>query len=110
MDIGATLCRPNAPRCAECPAASWCRSARRVTRRARRGDAAAGATFASTSRWLRGRILDQLRDVPDEEWGAVTGPIGQHEEMAVDNALLTMESEGLIERDLAEPGRARLAR
>ncbi len=24
--------------------------------------------------------------------------------MAVDNALLTMESEGLIERDLAEPG------
>ena len=110
MDIGATVCRPNAPRCAECPAARWCRSATRVTRRVRRGDAAAGASFASTSRWLRGRILDQLRDVPDEEWGAVTGPIGQHEEMAVDNALLTMESEGLIERDLAEPGRARLAR
>jgi len=110
MDIGATVCRPNAPRCAKCPAARWCRSATRVTRRVRRGDAAAGASFASTSRWLRGRILDQLRDVPDEEWGAVTGPIGQHEEMAVDNALLTMESEGLIERDLAEPGRARLAR
>ena len=110
MDIGATVCRPNAPRCAECPAARWCPSATRVTRRVRRGDAAAGASFASTSRWLRGRILDQLRDVPDEEWGAVTGPIGQHEEVAVDNALLTMESEGLIERDRAEPGRARLAR
>jgi A/G-specific adenine glycosylase len=110
MDIGATVCRPNEPRCAECPAARWCRSATRATRRVRRGDAAAGASFASTSRWLRGRILDQLRDVPDEEWGAVTGPIGLHEEMAVDNALLTMESEGLIERDLAEPGRARLAR
>ena len=110
MDLGATVCRPNAPRCAECPAARWCRSATRVTRRVRRGDAAAGAPFASTSRWLRGRILDQLRDVPDDDWGAVVGPIGEHEERAVDTALLAMESEGLIERDLAEPGRVRLAR
>ena len=63
----------------------------------------AGAAFASTSRWLRGRILDQLRDVPDDEWGAVAGPIGEHEDMAVDTALLAMESEGLIERDRHDP-------
>ena len=110
MDLGATVCRPAAPRCAECPAARWCRSATRVTRRVRRDEPAAGATFASTSRWLRGRIVDQLRDVSDDEWGAVTGPIGEHGEGAVDTALLAMESEGLIERDLADPGRVRLAR
>ena len=110
MDLGATVCRPAAPRCAECPAARWCRSATRVTRRVRRGEAAAGATFASTSRWLRGRIVDQLRDVSDDEWGAVIGPIGEHGERAVDTALLAMQSEGLIERDLADPGRVRLAR
>ena len=38
MDLGATVCRPAAPRCAECPAARWCRSATRVTRRVRRGE------------------------------------------------------------------------
>ena len=109
MDLGATVCRPNAPRCAECPAAPWCRSAKRVQRRKARGDAA-GGTFASTSRWLRGRILDQLRDVPDDAWGAVVGPIGEHEDGAVGTALLAMESEGLIERDRSDPDRVRLAR
>ena len=109
MDLGATVCRPNAPRCAECPAASWCRSAKRVQRRTARG-VAAGGTFASTSRWLRGRILDQLRDVPDDEWGAVAAPIGEHEDGAVGTALSAMESEGLIERDRSDPERVRLAR
>ena len=108
MDLGATLCRPNAPRCAGCPAAPWCRSAKRVKRREARGDAR--GSFASTSRWLRGRILDQLRDVPNDEWGAVPGPIGEHEDRAVDMALLAMESEGLIERDRLDPQRVRLAR
>ena len=109
MDLGATVCRPNAPRCPECPAARWCRSAKPVQRREARRDAA-GGPFASTSRWLRGRILDQLRDVPDDEWGAVVGPLGEHEDRAVDTALLAMESEGLIERDRSDPGRVRLAR
>ena len=109
MDLGATVCRANAPRCAECPAASWCRSAKRVQRRRARA-VAAGGTFASTSRWLRGRILDQLRDVPDDEWGAVAAPIGEHEDGAVSTALSAMESEGLIERDRSDPERVRLAR
>jgi A/G-specific adenine glycosylase len=110
MDLGATVCRPNAPRCADCPAARWCPSATRVGRRARRSGVDANATFASTSRWLRGRILDQLRDVPDDEWGAIAGPIGEHEAGAIGQALLAMESEGLIERDRSDPDRVRLAR
>ena len=110
MDLGATVCRASAPRCAECPAARWCPSATRVQPRVRRGDAAADASFATTSRWLRGHILDRLRDVPGDEWGAVAGPIGEHGERAVDTALLAMESDGLIERDRDEPGRVRLAR
>jgi A/G-specific adenine glycosylase len=110
MDLGATVCRSHAPRCAECPAARWCRSATRVQSRARRRAAARGAGFASTSRWLRGRILDQLRDVRDDAWGVIAGPIGEHEAMAVDAALVSMESEGLIERDRHNRGLVRLAR
>jgi A/G-specific adenine glycosylase len=110
MDLGATVCRPSAPLCIECPAARWCPSTTRVQRRVQRGDANTGATFTSTSRWLRGRILDQLRDVPDDAWGAITGPIGEHDGPAIGTALLAMEAEGLIERDRSDPDRARLAR
>jgi A/G-specific adenine glycosylase len=109
MDLGATVCCPNSPRCAECPAAAWCRSAKRVPRRKARG-ARADGPFASTSRWLRGRILDQLRDLPDDEWGAVVAPIGEHADGAVGTAVLAMESDGLIERDRSDPERVRLAR
>ena len=110
MDLGATVCRPAAPRCAECPASQWCRSlaSRGRPREPRRGRPQ--PAFASTGRWLRGRILDQLRDVPDDEWAAVAGPIGEHSEKVIDRALSTMESEGLIERDRADSGRVRLAR
>lgn len=35
MDLGATVCRPRAPRCAECPLARWCRAREAGTAEAR---------------------------------------------------------------------------
>ena len=113
MDLGATVCRPTAPRCADCPASPWCRSLasrgsrpRRPRARLRKPEPA----FASTSRWLRGRILNQLRDVPGATWGTVIGPLGDHGEDAVEAALSTMQGDGLIQRHHADRTRARLAR
>ena len=37
-----------------------------------------------SSRWLRGRILDRLRDARDGAWLAFDGPIGDHDPAAVD--------------------------
>jgi A/G-specific adenine glycosylase len=110
MDLGATICRPATPRCPECPASPWCRSvaSRGRGRRARQG--IQEPAFSSTSRWLRGRILDQLRDVPGATWGTITGPVGDHDGDAIEAALNTMEADGLIERDGADRARARLAR
>ena len=111
MDLGATVCRSAAPRCDECPASPSCRSlASRSGRPRGPRPGTPGPAFASTNRWLRGRILDRLRDVPGAAWGTVSGPVGSHDEDAVQGALSTMEAEGLIQRHDVARTRARLAR
>lgn len=108
MDLGATVCRPARPRCGECPARAWCRFASEpvapdVVPAGRRG-----LSFTTTSRWLRGRLLDRLRDAPDEAWVQIAGPLGVHDAEAIDRALRAMAGDGLVERDPSEPLRARL--
>jgi A/G-specific adenine glycosylase len=93
MDVGAAFCRPREPRCDGCPVRMWCPVAGRVI-----GTVAARPTprFESTSRWLRGRILDALRDAPDNGWVRFDSPIGDHQLAAVAAALAALGSDGLI--------------
>ncbi len=120
MDLGAMLCASRRPACEACPAQAWCRYvttpaepvsvAHGPARSAARETAAA---FVTTSRWLRGRIVDRLREAPGAGWTAVDAPIGGHGAAAVETALAALEREGLIELDKAGgvgPRLARLAR
>lgn len=112
MDLGATICRPRSPRCADCPIARWCRSAGEA-RPAKRPEPTAkrpSVPFESTTRWLRGRILDRLRSADEAAWTTIDGPIGGHDAAAVTKAVAALASDGLIEID-AEGDRltARLA-
>ena len=106
MDLGARLCRPAKPRCADCPAIAWCRYAsgdRPAT------DAAVGGApalrpvrppepaFPTTRRWLRGRIMARARDAEDGVWVAYPEAIGEHPAHAVREAVMTLASEGLLE-------------
>ena len=110
MDIGSTICRPVRPLCPDCPVAMFCRyaagdrptgvSSRPVTRRTRR-DGPAG-DFTSTTRWLRGRILDRLRAAPDEAWINVPAPIGEHDLAAIARSLRAMERDGLLELEVLD--------
>jgi A/G-specific adenine glycosylase len=118
MDLGATICRPRTPLCAECPIAAWCRfaaagvlEAPRGSRAGRRTTRAAGPrpSFTATTRWLRGRILDRLRAAVDPAWTRLDEPIGVHDPSAVASALAALAAEGLIELDPADRRRARLA-
>jgi A/G-specific adenine glycosylase len=99
MDVGATLCRPRSPRCADCPARSWCRYARTGTT----GMAAEGGIrrptqpFPSTNRWLRGRILDRLREARGTSWVTLDTSIGSHDIVRVHAAARALAGEGLIE-------------
>lgn len=113
MDIGSTLCRPRRPDCANCPAQTWCRYAAgdlagddptgddpetpaRANRTAARESA---APFSTTSRWLRGRIVDRLRAVADGAWTTFAGPIGEHDQAAITAALEGLARDGLVELD-----------
>ena len=131
MDIGATLCRPARPSCGSCPAQPWCRAAGATPTRAeaatptRAAAASARATatgatdrvpprdrpapvaFEQTTRWLRGRLVDRLRDAAPGEALAVDGPLGDHSAEAVARALAGLARDGMVELDAA--GRARLA-
>jgi A/G-specific adenine glycosylase len=135
MDIGATLCRPRDPACDACPARPWCRytaldkrsmmalasiPGRRPTSRRRSTTLRPSRparphrvrevhmAFEATSRWLRGRILDRLRDTADGEWLNLDAPIGKHSQPAVASALEALAMEGLAELNPSDPLQARL--
>ena len=123
MDIGATICRPRMPACADCPARAWCRYAS-----ATEGKVVAGAgrvpasrhrdgrardtpvPFASTTRWLRGRIVDLLRAATGDGWIVIEGSIGSHGNTAVASAIEALADEGLVELDGAHRGGNRRVR
>lgn len=106
MDVGSTRCRPRAPRCEECPARRWCRYAAAEgagmtgvsPQRLRPGAVRERpAAFPTTSRWLRGRILERLRAVDGDGWVTFEGPLGEHPPAVVAEALRTLAAEGLVE-------------
>jgi A/G-specific adenine glycosylase len=109
MDVGAAFCRKRDPRCAACPLAAHCRYLAAGRPRERpKGARPPKQPFRSTSRWLRGRILDRLRDARASRWVVFDAPIGEHTLDAVLDALAALSREQLLELD-ATGRRARLA-
>lgn len=106
MDLGATICRKQRPRCEACPLRPLCpfepTAVEPTTRRVN------VARFETTTRWLRGRILDRLRDAPDGAWISFDAPIGAHAAGAVHRELLRMAGDGLVERSTGDGALARL--
>lgn len=71
MDLGATICTARAPKCLLCPLAAHCAAApidpaqlAASARVALRRSPQESIPFERTTRFLRGRIIDRLRDVP----------------------------------------------
>jgi A/G-specific adenine glycosylase len=115
MDVGATFCRTTKPDCDACPARRSCRYASEAGSRERTAVVrsstearAAASPFRSSSRWLRGRILDRLRETDGAEWHDLVAPIGDHDGAAVSRTLGLLAAEGLIELHPGAELRARL--
>lgn len=111
MDAGARVCRPAKPLCADCPAAAWCRyvagerpAVADAASSARRRSRSPEPRFETTTRWLRGRVLERARDADDGAWVPYAEPMGVHGVRAVREAVAALESEGLLEtREAAGP-------
>ncbi len=108
MDVGSAFCRPREPRCGDCPLRDACAFRARATGNGAEGPRrpavprrdtprAARIAFERTNRWLRGRILDRLRDAPDGTWVPFDEAIGVHDEASVQAAVAKLASEGQIE-------------
>jgi A/G-specific adenine glycosylase len=82
MELGATICRPRAPRCGDCPVARGCSGPRELPRRAPQ------PRFEDTDRWARGRILAALLE------GSEPPVDGARRE----RALAGLERDGLVVR------------
>jgi A/G-specific adenine glycosylase len=113
MDIGATICVARNPKCDACPLRDLCRLRASGARASdalpiRRAGQHPNAQFSSTTRWLRGRILDRLRDAPDRAWVTFERPIGSHSLDAVTSQLSRMLADGLLEVGDVDPITARL--
>jgi A/G-specific adenine glycosylase len=110
MDIGATLCRPRRPECSDCPARPWCRSASappvRFTSNPPVVARETPAPFPTTTRWLRGRIVDRLREAANGTWVTLDDEIGSHDRPAIEIAVRTLADDGLVELD-GDPDRLR---
>jgi hypothetical protein len=104
MDLGAAVCRP-VPRCDECPARTLCAYAAAAgadggaSRPRARRVGAPQPSFESTSRWLRGRLLQMLREAPHGAWQTPPGHIGRHGSDAITAVLGAMVRDGLVEWD-----------
>jgi A/G-specific adenine glycosylase len=97
MDLGATLCRADKPLCLLCPLNDVCSAVGQVTLPTRRRQ----PPFAGSSRYIRGRILDALRTLPD---GAAVPLPHLAEVVSVDlprleNLTRRMAEEGLLAFD-----------
>jgi A/G-specific adenine glycosylase len=105
MDLGATICRAGRTDCGACPARPWCRSASSEPSAVRPRTTATGTAvarraavpFPSTTRWLRGRVLDRLRAADGDAFVMLEAPIGVHDRAAVERALDGLARDGLVE-------------
>ena len=106
MDLGATVCRARSADCDACPLATWCASAGQPIGPPQSSRASAPEPFEATTRWLRGRIVAELRTAADGSWTELSASIGEHDPAAVQAAIDALASEGLVER--ASDGSVRL--
>jgi A/G-specific adenine glycosylase len=112
MDVGATICTARAPKCLLCPFRAECAAApvdaaalAGRMRAARRRSPQEAMPFERTTRFLRGRIVDRLRDVPrgstldlDDLVAALAAVVPPDRLAEIPAVAEALERDGIVER------------
>ncbi len=112
MDVGATICTARAPKCLICPLRTDCAAApvdavalAALTRTTRKRSPQEALPFERTTRYLRGRIVDRLRDVPpgvslllDDLIASLAATIPADRLGEIPAVAEALERDGLVER------------
>jgi A/G-specific adenine glycosylase len=112
MDVGATICTARAPKCLLCPLRSDCAAAPVDAaalavrmRAARKRSPQEALPFERTTRYLRGRIVDRLRDVPrggtldlDELTASLAAIVPADRLAEIPVVTAALERDGIVER------------
>lgn len=117
MDLGALVCRP-LPDCPACPVRTWCRAGTRLDPRAIATDGAVSGgspgrgqrratPFVATHRYVRGRMLGALRDLPSGAWLTLDAELLGIARERVERAVRELADEGFLELDGASRVRLR---
>lgn len=114
MDLGATICTTRAPKCPICPLAPSCAAApveaatlgQRARAHAPRRSPQESLPFVRTTRFLRGRIIDRLRDVCGGDVLAVSALIADLAAVIpaerlgeLEPTVAALEREGIVTRE-----------
>jgi A/G-specific adenine glycosylase len=113
MDLGATLCTARAPKCLLCPLAASCAAApidaatlaERAAAHARPRSPQERLRFEQTTRYVRGRVIDRLRELRADErislldLHAQLAPVlAHHDASSLELVLAGLERDGVVER------------
>lgn len=112
MDVGATICTARAPKCLICPLRADCAAApvdaaalAALARGTRKRSPQEALPFERTTRYLRGRIVDRLRDVPpgvslllDDLIASLAATIPPDRLGEIPAVTEALERDGLVER------------
>lgn len=122
MDLGATLCTARAPQCPRCPLRASCAAApidaaelaARARRHAPPRPPQARLRFEATSRYVRGKVVDRLRDLPPGsrisllDLHAELAPVlTHHDSAALESIVAALARDRIVEVDGGQLGLAR---
>jgi A/G-specific adenine glycosylase len=112
MDLGATICTASTPKCLLCPLVGQCAAApveplqlAALARRHRKRSAQERLPFERTTRFLRGRVIDALRDLAagqsvtlEDLQGRLGGVVAADRLTEIPDVVTALVDEGLVAR------------
>ena len=101
MDFGSLICTAKNPKCAECPIQKWCRAypvILRKSEKARKRESQNVIPFLKTDRYVRGRIIDALREKQKVSLAVLRKNFPHITDDRYERIVVHLEKDGLIAR------------